>query len=146
MAKIIKYVSAYLMWIVDLGLAFWLVIVIRTVYLSFFALSYKPGAYIYAQRVEFVDKVFVLILGIGWLIFMIISESYFRKSAVRDNLFQRFAMVTGPVLLSVFSVDLLLIWLQSGGDWRHWLILAAEVGLGIILVTFARSQSKSKLT
>lgn len=146
MTQLFKYLSAYVMWLVDLGLAFWLVIVTRTVYLSFFALSYKPGAYIYAQRVDFVDKVLVLILGIGWLIFMIISESYFRKSAVRDDLFQRFATVSGPVLLSVFSVDLLLISVQGGGDWRHWLILAAEVSLGIILVIFARSQSKSKLT
>jgi hypothetical protein len=65
---------------------------------------------------------------------------------VQDDLFPRFARVTGPVLLSVFSVDLLLSWLQGGSDWRHWLILAAEVGLGIILITFARSLPKSKLT
>jgi hypothetical protein len=89
--------------------------------------------------------VFLLILGVGWLIFMIVSESYYRKSAERDDLFQRFARVIGPILLTVFSVDLLLIWLQGGGDWQRWLLLAAEVGIGIILVTFARSQPKSKL-
>ena len=43
MAKIVKYVSAYLMWIVDLGLTFWLIIISRTVFLGIFALSYKGG-------------------------------------------------------------------------------------------------------
>jgi hypothetical protein len=146
MTRLSKVLGAYGLWLVDLGLAFWLLILIRTVYLGIFALSYKPGAYIYAQRVDLADKVFVLILGIGWLIFMIVTESYFRKGAVRDDLFQRFVRVTVPVLLSVFVVDLLFVWLQGGGDWRHWLILAAEVGLGIILFTFARSQPKSRHT
>ena len=146
MTRLTKYLGAYVLWLVDLGLALWLVILARTVYLGFFALSYRPGAFIYAQRVDLADKFFVLILGVAWLIFMIITEAYFRKGVVHDDLFQRFARVTGPVLLSVFSVDLLLLWLQGGGDWRHWLILTAEVGLGIILITFARSWPKSKLT
>jgi hypothetical protein len=146
MTRLSKYLGAYVLWLVDLGLAFWFVILTRTVYLGFFALSYRPGAYVYAQRVDLADKFFVLILGVGWLIFMIITESYFRKGAVSDDLFLRFARVTGAVLLSLFGVDLLLLWLQGGGDWRHWLILTAEVGLGIILITFDRSWPKSKLT
>lgn len=145
MTRLFKYLSAYMMWLVNLGLAFWLVLVIRTTYLTIFAAFYKPGGWAYTQRVGFADKAFMLILGVGWLIFMIITEAFFRKGAVQDDLFHRFARVTGPVLLSVFGVDLLLSWLQGGGDWRHWLILTAEVGLGIILLTFARSLPKSKL-
>jgi hypothetical protein len=144
MTRLSKYLGAYVSWLVNLGLAFWLLILTRTVYLGIFALSYKPGAYIYAQRVELADKVFVLILGVGWLIFMIVTESYFRKGAVRDDLLKRFARVTGLVLLGISCVDLLLLSLQGGGDWRRWLILAAELGLGIMLATLTRSQPISK--
>jgi hypothetical protein len=146
MTRLFKYLAAYGLWLVDLGLSFWLILVFRTVYLGIFALYYKPGGLAYAHRVGFADKMFILILGIGWLIFMIVTESYFRNGVERHDLFNRFARVTGPVVLGVFSVDLLLAWLQARGDWWRWLILAAEVSLGVILVIFARSQLKSKPT
>lgn len=146
MTRLFNYLAAYGLWLLDLALAFWLIIVIRTAYLGIFALYYKPGGLTYSLRVGFADKMFILILGIGWLIFMIVTESYFRNGVLRNDLFKRFARVTGPALLVVFSVDLLLAWLQSARNWWHWLILAAEVSLGVILVIFARSQLKSKPT
>lgn len=148
MTKIIKYAGAYVMWVVDLGLAFWLVFISRTVYLGIFALFYKQGAWAYSHRVDLADKVFLLILGLGWLVFMIVVEAYFRAGAGRDDLLKRFARVTGPVLLSIFGADLILFWLQGvrGGDWPRWFILAAELGLGIALLVSARPQSKPNPT
>ena len=144
MAKIIKYVSAYLMWIVDLGLAFWLFMISRTVFLGIFALSYKGGQLVYAQRVDFADKVFSILLGLAWLIFMIVVEAYFRAGASGDDLLKRFAKVTGPVLLGIFGVDLILFWLQNvgGSGWLRSSVLAAELGIGIVLLMLARVQPK----
>jgi len=148
MAKMVKYASAYVMWILDLGLAFWLIIISRTVFLGIFALFYKPGAWVYSRRVDLADKVFLLILGLGWLVFMILAESYFRAGALSDDLLKRFARVTGPVLLGIFGVDLILFWLQGvgRGDWLRWLILAAELGIGLALLMSIRLQSKSEPT
>jgi len=148
MTRIIKYLGAYALWVVDLGLAFWLIFISRTVFLGIFALFYKPGAWLYSRRVDLADKVFLLILGLGWLVFMIVVEAYFRAGALGDDLLQRFARVTGPVLLGIFGVDLILFWLQGvgGGNWLHWLILAAELGIGIALLVAARPQSKSEPT
>lgn len=148
MTKIIKYAGAYAMWVVDLGLAFWLVFISRTVYLGIFALFYKQGAWAYSHRVDLADKVFLLILGLGWLVFMIVAEAYFRAGARQDDLLKRFARVTGPVLLSIFGADLILVWLQGvrGGDWLRWFILAAELGLGIALLGSARPQPKPNPT
>lgn len=145
MTRLYKYLSAYLMWLVVLGLAFWLVLVTRTTYLTIFAAFYEPGGLIYTYRVGFADKAFMLLLGLGWLIFMIVAESYFRRGIALDGLFGRFAKITGPLLLIVFSVDLLLLWLQGGGNWRRWLILAAELSFGMILIRYnlARPQLKS---
>ena len=149
MSTIIKFVSAYTMWVVDLGLSFWLVVVSRTVFLGLFALSYKGGEsesakVVFAHRVDFADKIFSIVLGLGWLVFMIVTEAYFRAGILRDDLFKRFAKVTGPVLLAIFVVDLILFWVQGagGGDWLRWFILAAELGLGITLLKMAASQSK----
>ena len=144
MAKIIKYVGAYLMWIVDLGLSFWLFLMSRTVFLGIFALSYKGGQLVYAQRVDFADKVFSILLGLAWLAFMIIVEAYFRAGASRDDLLKRFASITGPVVLAIFGVDLILFWLQGvgGGGWLRQSVLAAELGIGIVLLMLARFQSK----
>jgi hypothetical protein len=139
MTRLFKFLSAYVLWLVDLGLAFWLVLVIRTTYLTIFAAFYKPGGLAYTHRVGFADKAFMLLLGLGWLIFMIVAEAYFRRGAVLDGLFERFTRITGPLLLCVFGVDLLLFWLQGGGDWRRWLILALELGLGLTLVVYTRS-------
>ena len=149
MANIVKFVSAYLMWIVDLALTFWLIFISRTAFLTIFAMSYKGGEYVYAKlvfahRVDFADKLFSIILGLGWLAFVIAVEAYFRAGAAGDDLFVRFARVTGPILLGIFVVDLILFWLQGvgGGDWLRWLILAAEPGIGITLLKLARPQSK----
>jgi hypothetical protein len=144
MAKIIKYAGAYLMWIVDLGLSFWLFLMSRTVFLGLFAVSYKGGNLVYAQRVDFADKVFSILLGLGWLAFMIIVEAYFRAGASRDDLLKRFASITGPVVLAIFGVDLILFWLQrvGGGGWLRQFVLAAELGIGILLLMFVRFQSK----
>jgi hypothetical protein len=145
MAKTIKYVSAYLMWVVDLGLAFWFFIISRTVFLGIFALSYKSGQLVYAQRVDFADKVFSILLGLAWLIFMIIVEAYFRAGASRDDLLKRFASVTGLVLLGIFCVDLILFWLQGvgTGGWLRWFVLAAELSAGIVLLMLARFQPRA---
>jgi hypothetical protein len=144
MAKIIKYVVAYLMWIVDLGLSFWLFLMSRTVFLGLFALSYKEGNLVYAQRVDFADKVFSILLGLAWLAFMIIVEAYFRAGASRDDLLKRFASITGPVVLGIFGVDLILFWLQGvgGGGWLRQSVLVAELGIGILLLMLVRFQSK----
>jgi hypothetical protein len=148
MTRIIKYVGAYVLWLADLGLTFWLLFITRTVFLDIFALFYKDGAWVFSRRVDLVDKFFTIILGLGWLVFMIVTEGYFRAGVLRDDLLIRFARVTGPVLLAIFGVDLILFWLQGvgGGDWLRWLILAAELGLGIVLLISAGSQSKAAPT
>ena len=153
MAKIVKFVSAYLMWAVDLALTFWLIFISRTAFLDIFALSYTgdQSSYamvIYARRVDFADKLFSILLGLGWLVFMIATEAYFRAGIVREDLFKRFARVTGPVLLGIFVVDLILFWLQGvgGSSLLRWLILAAELGIGIALLVSVRPQSKQNPT
>ena len=146
MTQVLKYLLAYILWIVDLGIGLWLFLISRTVFLDVLALSYKEGSWVYSRRVDLADKAFVLILGLAWLIFMIFVEHYYRTSVFTGELPRRFAKVTGLLLLSVFVVDLILFWVQGAGNgsWLRWLILAAELGLGTALMVTVRQTAAPK--
>ena len=146
MTKVLNYLLAYVLWVVDLALGLWLLLISRTVFLDILALSFKESSWVYSRRVDFADKVFLLVLGLGWLIFMIITEHYYRASALTGELPQRFAWVTGLLLLCIFVIDMLMFWVQGVGNnnWLRWLILAAELGIGIVLLGSVKPQSKSE--
>lgn len=146
MNKVIKYVFAYALWIVDLGLTLWLVIISRSGPLGILALIYNNGDVRYNYVAGFIDKIFMITLGLGWLAFMIFSEKYFRVGVQENVLLKRFARVTGSVLLCIFGVNLILLWVNGvgRGSWLSWLILAAELGLGIILLVSANRKATSE--
>ena len=143
MTKVLKYLLAYVLWIIDLALGLWLLLISRTVFLDILGLSFKEGSWVYSRRVDFADKVFLLVLGLGWLIFMIIIEHSYRASALTGELPQRFAWVTGFLLLCIFVYVMLMFCVQGAGiNWLRWLILAAELGIGIALLVSVRPRSK----
>ena len=106
--NVFRYVIVYVMWFINLGLATWLLISSRLVLLIIPALLFDPMDYFYPKRVEVFDKVFTLLLGIGWLAFMVITEDYFRKGVLKGNLKKRIASVTGTLLFCIFVVELIL--------------------------------------
>ena len=146
MTTVLKYLLAYVLWVVDLALGVWLLLISRTVFLDILALSFKESSWVYSRRVDFADKVFLLVLGLGWLIFMIIIEHYYRASALTSKLPQRFAWVTGLLLLCIFVIDTIMFWVQGvgNGNWLRWLILASELSIGIVLLMSVRFSSKSE--
>lgn len=146
MNKVIKYVTAYGMWIADLGLALWLFYITRIGFLAILALFNDPGDWEYSHAANLLDRVITVILGLGWLVFSIVTEDYYRTGAQQENLLKRFARVTGQVLLCIFIFDLILFWLQGiGNDWLRWFILTAELGTGIALVVSGKKKSTYKI-
>ena len=146
MKKIFSNAIAYVFWIVDLALAFWLIYISRTAYQGIFALFYKTGDTRYSHTVDFLDKAFIILLGLAWLALMVIVEEYFRAGIPKGDMLKRIARVTGPVLLCIFAVDLIIFWLQGigSGHWLRWLILAGELGIGIALIISAKKPSLQK--
>jgi hypothetical protein len=147
MKKVLNQLIAYALWIVDLLLAFWLAFLSRSDILAIFGLFYKKGNYYYRQWVGVIDRIFILVVGLGWLIFMIIIEEYYRRGIPKGDLLKRGARITGQLLISIFVVDLVLFWLQGIGigsiNWLRWLILAVEMGIGIALLVLAKTWSIS---
>jgi len=145
--KVIKYVVAYGMWLINLGLATWLLLLTRPVLLVIPTLLFDPEDYFYPGRVETFDKFLTLFLGIGWLAFMVITEEYFRSGAVKGNLTKRVTRVTGSILLCIFVADLIFFGLQGfADDGARWLLLLAALVIGIGLVVYSRKSATSNPT
>jgi hypothetical protein len=136
--KAFNYVAVYLLWLVDLLFGLWFAFISRNTWLSAFQLWYIQGSPTRQDRANLLDKVFILILGLIWLILMIVYESYFRKGAEKGDLFRRFAKVTGPTVLAIFVVDAILALIQGlaiVGSLR-FVVLLIELILGIMLIRF----------
>ncbi len=142
MKKVPSYLLAYLLWIIDIGIALWLFFNLRTLLLHIFTLFFDPTNLHNAQVMNVTDRAIVVLLGLGWLVFMIVVEEYFRLGASKGDVFRRIARVTGPLLLATFIVDLLLIWFTGTGgiSTLRWLTLAVELGAGLGLLVLARTR------
>jgi hypothetical protein len=147
MKKVINQAIAYVLWIADLAVALWFAYLCRYDLLSFLAQLYMKGMWSEEKQLV-VDRAFTILLGLGWLAFMIIVEEYFRVGVQKGGLWTRFARVTGPLVLAVFGANLILFWLRgiSSNDWLHWIILAAELAVGITLTIMKKTRVPSKST
>ena len=119
---------------------------VRTATLALFAAFYQAGDFQYQKTVNLVDRVVIVLLGLGWLVFSIITEESYRTGALKKGLLKRFSRFTGPLLLCIFVVDLILFWLQGIGadNWLRWLILGIELVLGLGLFVFGRNLNTNK--
>ena len=130
------------MWIIDLGLAAWFAFITRTVLFAVPAVLFHPGNFQFPKRAEVMDKVFTLLLGIGLLTFLVITQEYYQKGVQKGNLIERFARITGPIFLGIFIVDSILFYMQGFEltNWYRLLIILAELVFGILLVMYSRKK------
>jgi hypothetical protein len=147
-SKAFKYLIAYGMWFADIGLSAWLLFLSRTTLLAYLALFHDPEDYFSPKRAVVIDRVFTIMFGIGWLALIVITEEYYRAGAIKDGLMKRFARVTGPIFLCIFIADFLLIGTQGidGAGWLRWLILLAELVIGLLLVVYSKKKDVDKST
>ena len=146
MRNILKFILAYFLWFIDLGLAAWLAFIGRTALFALPAVFFHRGSIFYSSRAEVMDTVFTLLIGLGWLIFMVVTLEYFQPGEQKVNLIKRFATVTGPLVLCIFIVDSILFFLQGfdANNWLRLLIISAELVVGIILVIYSRKYGTNK--
>jgi hypothetical protein len=148
MKKVLNYILYIIFWIFDIGLALLLFFRARTLILDLLILFGDPTNWHYTQVISMIDRFLVVILGIGWLVFMIVVEEYFRTGLPGGTLLKRFAKVTAPLLLILFAIDLLLVFVQGvdKAGWLQWLALLVELGAGIVLLMFYKNRFTPKST
>ena len=140
----LSYGVAYLVWIVLLLLGLWFIVISRQGFLGALSAFYVKDSLPRAWEARFYDKAYTIALGLLWLVFMIITEDYFRTGVGQGRLWRRCARVAGPELLLIFVADLFLLLVQRGAgrSWWRWLILASEIVGGVALFCFGRSSRK----
>ncbi len=138
-----NYMLFYVLWVLLMALGFWFLFLSREVFLT--AAAYFAGDSVTAGwQVRFYDKIFFLAVGLGLLIFILVTENYLRAGIARHTVWQRFVKVGGWTLLVIAAADLLLLILQqfTGFSWLRGLVIAAEIGLGAGLAWLGRRAPK----
>lgn len=142
MRNFFKYVLTYSLWLINFGLAAWLAFITRTVLFAVPSLLFHPGNFQFPNRAQVMDKAFTILLGIGLLTFLVITQEYYLKGARKGDLIERFARITGPIFLGIFMVDSILFYMQGidSSNWYRLLIILAELVLGILLFIYSRKE------
>jgi hypothetical protein len=140
------YILAYLMWTINLVIGVWFILVSRQFLLFFLGVNYVGDNLARGSQIGFLDKVYLIALGLAWLIFMIFMEDDFKKSVKKKNLMRRFTRIAGPEFLLVFLADLGLLIVQGpdAAAWLRWLVLLVELGLAAVCVWHTRSHPTSE--
>ncbi len=132
----VDYIFAYLFWAISLALAVWFLILARNTFPNWIANSLIPNP-VHARPVAvIIDRLIVLGGGFGWLAVLIIVEQYFRKGVAKGILWRRIARVIGILLVLIFLADgsQMIQGLGSLNIWLDWLLLIAELALGVGLL------------
>ena len=102
----LSYFIAYAVWVIFIGLGFIILIVGRNSFTGLLTKYYAQGKFQPTMEVQFLDKVFLLVVAFALLIFMIVVEEYFRNGAQLSRLTGRILRVMGIELLFVFAAHL----------------------------------------
>jgi hypothetical protein len=135
-----SYATAYALWLMVMLLGVWLLLMGRNSLLMILALTTDPTSFDAIQLASFIDRAYVFIAGLGWVILMVVSEHYFRTGVKKGSLWARAARVFGIVFVAIFVADLIVA-LGQGLQFisaARWLILIAEFSLGVGLLVLSR--------
>lgn len=141
--RLLHHVLVYVMWVVVLALGLWVLLLSRDVVVAVASALFVEESSARFWRITSVERFYILGAGLAWLALMILSEFYFRNGVRQGRLFVRFARVLGIELVILFVVDGVLYIAQGlpAEAWVRWLILGAELALGVASLVFARSSS-----
>jgi hypothetical protein len=137
--KAAKYLFGNFMWLVAIGLGFWFFLVSRNSFLGILANLYVKGNLARSMEVRFLEKVFVVVVGLIFAIGMLAVFEFFRFGAEKPDFLDRITLVVGIELILVFLADFTWFWAQSfrTNYQLRWVILIGEFVLGIGLLIFS---------
>ena len=142
----LNYILAYVMWTLNLVIGIWFIIISREFLLDLLGITYVGQNIARGYQVGFIDKVYLIALGLAWLIIMIVMEDDFKKSVKKGTLMRRFTRIAGPEFLLISLTTLGLLTLQGlySAVWLQWLMLLVELGLAAVCIWYTRSHRKSE--
>jgi uncharacterized protein YacL len=133
--KWLKYSFAYIGWIVFIALGFLFLVLGRTSFSGLLNAYYVQGKYQRSVEVQFIDRVFFLIVAFALLISMIVVEEYFKNGVKRERLPGRIFRVMGIEILLVFIAHFALVF-PAGFPPLTIFLLLAELIAGAAMAWF----------
>ena len=137
----LRYLAAYIGWAVCIILAVWTLIVWRSAFQAALSIFFIKGSEWRGTQSGFYDKVFLLVIGLLWLYFVIISEQYVKKGAEKQQVVKSLTWLFGLVITITFVGDFFLFLLigLNPFSWIRLLILVVEGVIGAGLLWFAKN-------
>ena len=137
----LRYLAAYIGWAVCIILAVWTLIVWRSAFQAALSIFFIKGSEWRGTQSGFYDKVFLLVIGLLWLYFVIISEQYVKKGAEKQQVVKSLTWLFGLVITITFVGDFFLFLLigLNPFSWIRLLILVVEGVIGVGLLWFAKN-------
>ena len=141
-----QYLLALLAWLAVSALCLWIVVVFRQALLSLMAAFYIGDSMSRAWRARFFDRVYVVVAGLSYLIFIVTIHEYLRFGANKGDLLRRVARVLGFEFLILVPIDLTTLLLHRSLAGRFgFLLLGGEVLGGSALLIYAiRTKRKQR--
>jgi hypothetical protein len=143
--KISGYISAYALWLVVLLLGAWAGYLSQRALLGLAAKYYLSDEFMRQTLIRALDRWYVFVVGLIWLVLMVVTEELFRQSVVKGGLFQRFSFFAGFLLLIIFIFDFILFSLVGWNlDPFRLGILGLELIMCVGLIYFWAKTRKTK--
>jgi hypothetical protein len=88
---------------------------------------------------RFLDKVYVIVFGLGWLMLWIWTEGFFSAGAKDGSLWRRFSKMIAIYLIALFAASILyVVKLQTAENWILTLLSAASLIGGVAILAVLR--------
>jgi hypothetical protein len=142
--RISQYIIAYASWAIFILLFLVILLLGRETWLAALRNYWARDNLARQYSINFLDRVFVLIVGITWLILMLVIESYFRNGITKGNLIHRVSTGLGYEILVIFLIHLAMTWMVgiTAQPITRWIVLVLELVIGGGLIITSRKTAK----
>lgn len=148
LSRVSQYILAYFSWVLFIMLFLAILLLGRETWLAVLR-NYWAQEHLGRQfAINFLDRAFVLTVGITWLILMLVIESYFRNGIAKGDLIHRISVTLGWEILMIFLIHLamtLMVGLAAQSQLRL-ILLIVEFLIGAGLIVISQMTLKKKKT
>jgi hypothetical protein len=130
MKKIFQNIAAYFLLLPILLLGIWLFLIGREALSSLLNMFYVGTSMTRGYQAGFADRLYVIFVGVGWMILFVVAEELLRRSAGKERLFVTFSRFMGAGFLLALVFDGILTFLAvefAGVATSRWLVLGVEL-------------------
>lgn len=148
LSRISQYIFAYGAWVIFIMLFLAILLLGRDTWLAALRNYWAQDHFGRQSAINFLDRAFVLAVGITWLILMLVTESYFRNGIVKGDLTHRISAVIGVEVLVIFFIHLAMTLMMGFAAQTplRWALLGVEFVIGAGLIVISRVTAKKKKT